>query len=165
MTNHNENFMDARTHFSKLVELMEPGARANYEKTYNARQETAYRGRTLVLYEMQNRDEPTLLEHVVFGDFECDDIKGATTLIRSQDTGKELIIGYEPVQLFAYPVFVFLPLHAKLRWSAVPSDPLNGSLAFPVIIRTLSRMSPREKGVIHCETGVQYAKEFEGFQQ
>jgi hypothetical protein len=112
--------------------------------------------------------EPEFLDRLVIRDFECNDEDGASTLIQSGETGEEYTVSYTPFKLPDHNVFLFLPTQAKLRW-AKTAKATTGSLAFPICVRTLSRHTLangnpdlREKGVTYCETGVMYAREFEG---
>jgi hypothetical protein len=157
-----ENFMRAEEHFDVLVNRMKPALRSQYDLTRHVRAVDCFRGRTFQIYEIEDR-EPVVLDHLSIQDFHCNERVGASTEIRGSN-GKTMTVGYEPVKLFGYPVFVFLPLHLKMRWSTTPSQPENGSLAFQMCIRTQSRLHLRERGVVYMETGVDYAREFDGIQ-
>lgn len=154
-----ESFLPHREHFDLLVEGLSIEDRRVYNTTRHAREETAYRGRTFIIYRMTGRHQHVVLDQLTVRDFECDEELGASTAIRNS-AGQEIEVRYSPTRLWNHPVFVHIPLHCKLRWSAVPSNINKGSLGFPLVIRTLSRFDLREKGVVYCETGVTYAKEF-----
>ena len=155
-----ETFISPEEHFNLLVQRLEPEELYLYRQTKHVRVEDAFRGRTLYVYEYEDR-EPQVLDLITVEDFLCNESAGASTELRNR-AGESITVGYEPIQLFGYSVFVHLPLHMRIRWSTVQEKPLDGSLAFPICIRTMSRRHPRERGVQHCETGVAYAKEFEG---
>lgn len=156
-----EQFMSPGQHFCALLDTLGAEERKFYEGMKNTRTEACFRNRPLVVYRIVDR-KPEILDNLTVLDFIANDEFGATCEIRSQKTGTTIIVGYKPIRLFTYPVFVFLPLHAKLRWSAKPSAPLVGSLAFDLVIRTQSRTHLRERGMTYCETGVTFAQEFEG---
>lgn len=152
--------MAVEEHFDRLLSTLPPQQLTLYRSMKNLRMEDAFRGRTFYLYEIVDR-EPNVLDVITVEDFLCNDSVGASTEVRNRD-GDVVEVSYTPVQLFNYPVFLFLPLHTKTRWSSTPRRfQSGGSLAFPIGIRVLSRLHPRERGVVHCETGVAFAKEFE----
>lgn len=157
-----ESFLTPQDHFALLLKGLNAESREAYSQTRHARQEMAYRGRTFILYEMTGRSVHRIVDTLTIRDFECDDAVGASTQIRSGNLGAELEISYLPVKLWNYPVFMHLPVHLKLRWSTSEKRIGEGSLAFPLVIRVNSRLDPREPGILHCETGVAYAHEFEG---
>lgn len=156
---HDKDFMSPEEHYAALVDMLPAATRAVYAQTLNARIETAFRNRQFVVYEIHRR-EPRQLDRLTVSDFVCDDADGASCEVRNKE-GRTAVVGYQPTQMFGYPIFFSIPLHAKLRWSAQPGDPLKGSLGFPLLVRTVSRLDPRERGVIHCETGPAYGKEFD----
>lgn len=153
-------FMTPGEHFASLLETMEEQERDTYQGLLHIRSEACFRGRSLVVYQIHDR-RPMILDNLTVLDFLCNDEAGASCEIRSEALGETLLVGYAPIQLFKYPVFVHLPLHAKVRWSAPVNQPEKASLAFDMAIRTQSRLHLRERGVTYCETGVNYAKEFE----
>jgi len=150
--------MSVEDHFIGLVDTLPPQTREIYNRCRAVRIETAFRSRHFIIYKLRGKD-PVELDRVSFEGFECDDF-GATTTIRSIETSLQITIGYTPVQVFDYPIFMFIPLHAKIRWATVSAG-AGGSLAYPIGIRTQSRRGLREKGVVHCETGLVYGKEFD----
>jgi hypothetical protein len=154
-----ETFIPCEEHFNLLVQHLDPDELYLYRRTKHVRVEDAFRGRTFYVYEIEDRS-PKVLDIITVEDFMCNERTGASTELRNR-AGDTLTVGYEPIQLFGHEVFVHLPLHMRVRWSTVRSKPLAGSLAFPICVRTMSRLHPRERGVQHCETGVEYAKEFE----
>lgn len=155
-----DDFMPVNEHYAALVAGLDKEDLTTYLRMRHVRAEVAYRNRTFVVYDIQNR-EPRVLDNLTVLDFNCDDARGASTEIRSGKSGETIVVGYSPAQLFDFPVFVHLSLHSKIRWSAYASDPLTGSLAFDLVMHTLSRLHLRERGVIYAETGVNFAKEFE----
>lgn len=168
MKNQDADFLSPQDHFSLLLKELPKEQKSLFDRMTNTRVETGYTGRTFIMYKMY-RHEPQFIDRLVVKDFECFDEGGATTLIQSSETGMEFEVGYTPIQVPNHNVFLFLPLHAKLRWSATPNNLKEGSLAFPICVRTQSRFtkpngSPdlREKGITYCETGIEYAREFEG---
>lgn len=155
------DFLPLSDHFARLVTLLEPPDFRDYNRLKHTRQETGYRGRTFYVYEIRDR-VPNILDHITVQDFSCTDDSGASTELRNSH-GETLIVGYAPIRLFDYPIFVSVALHNKVRWSTTDDNIMGGSLAFDLVIRTASRLHLRERGVTYCETGVSYAKEFGTF--
>lgn len=156
-----EDFMDVTEHFDRLVERLGKQERDLYGQMQHVRVETAFRDRHFIVYTINDKDEPQIIDKLTVTSFMCDDLDGASFEIHSRVRDQYQIIGYKPMQLFeTYPVFMFLPLHSKLRWAAPASSIENASLAFPVVIRTQSRHNLWEKGVTFCETSVAFFSEF-----
>ena len=154
-----QEFLTVEDHFNALVDTLDDDSREAYDRLRAVRIETAFKGRHFIVYKVRGKD-PVELDRITFEDYECNDEDGATAMVRSMETGEELVVGYTPVKLFTYPIFLFLPLHSRIRWATWPGNVGKGSLAFPVGIRTQSRRGMRENNVIHCETGVLYGQEF-----
>lgn len=153
------DFMAPGEHYNRLVETLSAEKRAVYDSLRSVRQEACFRNRTFLVYRMEDR-KPRILDRIQVLDFDCGDDTGASCEVRSNSTGQVILVGYAPVQLFDWPIFAHMPLHLKVRWSTTPDKPLDGSLAFDLVIRTTSRNHLRERGVIYCETGVAFSKEF-----
>lgn len=157
-----QEFLSPGEHFDALLAIQPAAVQAEYKSLNHIRQEVCYRGRTFIVYQIENR-APKILANISVMDFVANDMAGASCELRCAETGKIMIVGYEPVKLFDFPVYVHLPLHLKLRWSTTPDRLQYGSLAFDMAVRTKTRSSLRERGAVFCETGVSYAKEFQGF--
>jgi hypothetical protein len=156
------DFLPASEHFDRLLAKLDQTDNQAYWALMNTRSEEAYRGRTFVVYEYI-RGQTFVLDHLTVTAFDCDDQIGASVELESTRTKRQLIVGYSPVRLFEHPVFLWLPTHAKMRWSGTSRDIDNGkgSLAFPLCIRTKSHLSLRERDVVYMETGPAYGREFE----
>lgn len=154
-------FMTPGEHFDKLLATLTEEDLALYRGMRNTRPEAAYRNRSFVVYEIVQR-EPLITATINILDFVADDADGATCEVIDTSTRRTMTVGYTPVRLFDFPIFVHLPLHGKLRWSTIAEKPNQGSLAFDIIIRCQSRNHLRERGVVYCESGINYAREFEG---
>lgn len=159
MSNVKEDFLHVTDHYAGLVQLLDAHDLRDYLKLRNVRSEPCFPKRTFVIYRMEGR-EPMQIDHLTVLDFDLNDADGASAEIRSQTLGKTIAVGYKPVRLFQYPIFVHLPLHTKVRWSTTPSNIEGGSLAFDLVVRTMSRLHMRERDVVHCETGVRFSEEF-----
>lgn len=157
---HDSDFMPVEDHFARLVAGMNPEDFSLYSRAQHVRVETGFAGRQFIVYQMEGR-QPKELDRIVVNDFTCTDLHGSTAEISSLNTGETLVLGYVPAKLFDYPVFACLPLHGKVRWSAFEEAIDNGSLGFPIVIRTMSRLHLRERGVTYVETGVSFGKEFD----
>lgn len=154
-----ESFMAASDHLDRLVATLPQSQQELYRNMKNSRLETAYRDRTFILYEMKGRDAHVLDKLIVL-DFECDDSSGGSCEIRAERSKEVFVVSYTPRLITPYPVFMFMPLHAKLRWSAKAGAVHQGSLGFPIVIRTQTRLHARERGVTYCETGVTFSRDF-----
>jgi hypothetical protein len=155
-----QDFMHVTDHYAQLVTQLEPKVLAVYNTTKNARVETGYRNRNFIVYKMGGR-HPEVLDRILVNDFHCSDEDGASTELMRMSDGEILNVGYAPQQLWDWPIFVCIPLHAKVRWAAKEEAPADGSLAFPLVIRTVSRLHKRERGVVYFETGPEFGKEFD----
>jgi hypothetical protein len=154
------DFLSPQEHYDLLVSQLDPSTLAAYQQTRHARVETAFDGRHFILYRMGNGD-PRELGRVLVDDLDIDD-DGLSCRITCMRTQRELIVSYAPVQLWDYPVFVCLPLHAQVRFACSASNVAKkGSLAWPMVIRTRSRRGLREPGITYCETGPAFAREFD----
>ena len=147
-------------HFARLVAGMDPEDFSLYNRAQHVRVETGFAGRQFIVYQMEGR-QPKELDRIVVNDFTCTDTDGSTAELSSLKTSRTMVLGYTPAKLFDYPAFACLPLHGKIRWSAPESDIEGGSLGFPIVIRTMSRLHLRERGVTYVETGVSFGKEFD----
>ena len=157
---HDSDFMLVEDHFARLVAGMEAEDFSLYSRAQHVRVETGFTGRQFIVYQMEGR-QPKELDRLLVNDFTCNDLDGSSAEISSLSTGKTLVLGYTPIRLFDYPAFACLPLHGKIRWSAYEADIEGGSLGFPIVIRTMSRLHLRERGVTYVETGVSFGKEFD----
>ena len=158
-----EQFLSASEHFNHLACTLQGEERALYNTMKNVRQESAFRNRTFIIYDIRDR-ELNVIDTVTVMDFCANERVGATTQLRSSRLKTELLVGYMPTRLFDYPVFMHLPLYVKLRWSTTIDNIRGGSLGFDVAIRTASRYHLRERGVTYCETGVTVSEEFGQFE-
>lgn len=154
-----ESFMTPTVHLDRLVEGLTEAQQRAYRSMLNARVETAFRGRTFILYDIRERDA-FVLEKLTIQDYECDDSNGASCEVRAERSGKVFTVDYTPCLIAPHHVFIFLPLHGKLRWSSRMSEVPKGSLGFPLVVRTHSRLHLREREVTYCETGVTFSQEF-----
>lgn len=151
------SFISPREHFDLLVAKLPAKEQELFKNMKNTRAEAAYVGRSFVIYEIKDR-KPAILDQVSVLDFMANHETGTSCEVYSQLHSSVQIVGYQPTQLWKYPIFMHLPLHGKLRWSTV--DGAEASLAFDILIRTQSRFSLRERKVIYCEPGIQFEREF-----
>lgn len=154
------DFLPVTDHYARLAALLSPKDLEDYARIKHVRSEVAYHNRSFVVYEIRNR-APNILDQLTVLDFSCDEADGASTELLSKTLGTKLVVGYKPIRLFTYPIFVHIPLHSKIRWSTTEDRIEGGSLAFDLVIRTVSRLHLQERGIVYCETGVSFAKEFE----
>ena len=125
----------------------------------HTRIEAAYRNRRFVVYQMVGgRSE--VLANLIVNDFICNDDEGCSTEIEWVETGEAITVGYEPTQVFEFPIFVHLPVNQKVRWSARDDNPDDRSLSFLIVIRSQTRRHLRERDAIYMETHRSYHEEF-----
>jgi hypothetical protein len=153
--------MDAVDHFAYFISLMPIPIQHIYHSNKAVRVETGHKGRNFIIYKMRD-DHPKEIDQIIVNDFSCDEMVGASSEIELQSSGETMILDYTPQQVFDFPIFMWLPLSSKVRWAAPKSSPMEGSLGFPIAIRTRSRQGLREPGVVHCETGADFGREFGG---
>lgn len=154
-----QNFLKPSDHFDALLDTLPADEQREYLSLKHARSEACYRGRTFVVYRMAG-GEPDILDHLTVQDFTASDTRGTSVSMISRECGESQVFGYTPSRLFTFPVYIFLPLHGKLRWSTTRDKLGKGSLAFDIVLRTASRYTLRDKGVVYCETGVTFYSEF-----
>lgn len=154
------NFLPVEEHYNALVSQLNPSALAVYQTMRHGRIETAFTGRYFILYRMGG-GVARELDRVVVEDV-CIDDTGLSSRLVCPRTGRELIVSYSPVQLWDHPMFLCLPLHSMIRFAAKEHEVgKGGSLAWPMLIKTRSRRHLRETGVTYCETGPEFAREFD----
>jgi hypothetical protein len=154
------DFMAVEAHFERLVAQLPAAQQKAYNACKHLRIETAFETRHFITYEMVD-GSPVELDRIVVEDFQADHRHGVTTRIASRKTGEAIVVGYTPTQVFEHPIFVWVPLHARLRWGATSGNLHKGSLGFPLAIRTQSRLGLRERGVTYMETGPAFGMEFD----
>lgn len=154
------DFLSVESHFDRLVDTLNARDLKVYQQCRHVRIETAFKDRHFIVYRMKN-GQPEELDRVFINDFNATDAVGASTEIVSAVTKRTLTVGYVPIRLFDHPIFLFIPLHTKVRWAASERTLHKGSLAFPLGIRTRSRRDLREPNIVYFETGPSWAKEFD----
>lgn len=126
----------------------------------HVRQETGFVGRQFVVYEATSASSPKVLTTLTVTDYRVDPDFGAQAWLQASD-GTKIEVDYRPARLLNYPVLIYLPLHSKVRWDLREGEPIDGgSLAFPLVLRTQSRFSLRERGVVYVETSLSFEREF-----
>lgn len=153
------SFLSPEEFYAGLLADMQPATAKIYGTMKHTRIEAAYRNRKFTVYKMKEQ-RPIKLTTISVLDFVCDDQDGSTMQIIDETTNQELLVGYTPVQVFDYPIFVHLPVNNKLRWSARKDNPTDPSLSFLMVLRTRSRLHLREQGIIYMETSLNFDKEF-----
>jgi hypothetical protein len=159
MSTTTKDFLPVSEHFNTLLTNLTPQELELYNSLRHVRVETGFRDRAFIVYRYTEAG-PEQLDKLLVTSFRCDHRRGMMMEIFSEAYGYEETISYTPVDPFEYPFFMWLPLHSKLRWDS--SDPLSkGSLGFPIVLRTASRMHLREVGKLYCETSPTFYKEFD----
>lgn len=154
------DFLTPQQHFDALISQLDPTTLATYHSLRHARIETSFEGRQFLLYRMGG-GQPQELGRVLVEDLEVGD-EGLSSKLLCMRTQRELIVGYSPVQLWDYPIFMCLPLHGQLRYGcAADQVGKRGSLAWPMLVRSRSRRGLRESGITYCETTPSFAREFD----
>lgn len=158
MASRDEDFQAVEARFQTFVDGLPPELRTLYGSMLHVRTETAFTGRRFVVFR-NGASGPKVLDVLTVTDFGADSRNGQWMVLARRGADETLRVGYAPENLFDFPLFMWLPLHGKLRWSGDSSG--RGSLAFPVVIRTQSRLHLRERGVVYCETSPVFCKEFD----
>lgn len=154
------DFLAVEDHFDFLVDGLNDRDLKAYRQCKHTRPETAYKGRNFIVYKIIEGVMHEI-DRIIVDDFTANGEHGASCFLISQNTKRSVSVGYAPTRLFDYPVFMWLPLHSKLRWGATETTLHQGSLAFPVVVRTRSRLGLREAGITYCETGLSFGMEFD----
>lgn len=130
-----------------------------YRMFHHVRVEVLRAGDQLVAYEMAGRS-PQIRDIIEIDSLEIDPKSGLIVHAGSNKTDEAVEISVLPQLLLGLRVFVFLPLNPGLRFEPSPSDIHQGELCFPLVIRTASRMSMREQGVLHLEKRKDFEETF-----
>lgn len=138
-----------------MVDTLPWEAYEAYKLTRHARSEISFVGREFIIYQMDG-DQPQVLDKLVCTGFTFDSVKGTSATFQSRETGKTLTVGYQPEQVFEYPVFIFLPLYNYIKWEPWRPSQVN----FQLVIRTQSRKRMWERYVIYFETSIDFSREF-----
>lgn len=151
--------MSPDQYYQHLVDTLEPEVKQLYDRTKNVHIEFAWVGRRFVVYQMDGHD-PLKLDTLVVDQIDMNDETGTVVVLVSEASGRELTVSHRPVQIWQHPVLLAVPCQAQYRYTAAHDDPNRCVLSFPILVRPLSRYSLRERGVVHCETEVNYNREF-----
>jgi len=153
-------FLTPEDFYALLESGIDEGSKSLLATMRHTRIEAAYRNRKFIVYRMNGREAEKLATLAVL-DFVCDDEDGCTTQIEwLEHPGEIITVGYEPVQLWGFPIFVHLPVNQKVRWSAKEHDTDDRSLSFLMVIRTQTRRHLRERDAVYMETYRSYQEEF-----
>ena len=146
--------------YKYLANNIDDDSKAVLATMKHTRIEAAYRNRKFIVYEMEG-SQPLKLGTISVVDFVCDDDDGCSTQLQWLENPGDIIpVGYEPAQLWDFPIFVHLPVHQKVRWSAREDNVDDCSLSFLLVVRTQSRYHLRERGVVYLEPYRTYQEEF-----
>ena len=132
----------------------------------HGRVETCFVDRVFLIYHMVN-EKPVVIDRVIVTGFSTDTQRGAHMGIKSVLSGNTIGIGYGPVKLWDYPIFLSIPMYHKVGWAVAESDAdsLRGSLSWQVYILTEDRMHMRQPRVTYMETGPEFGREFNDAQE
>ena len=154
-------YLNDKETFERLISRMPEEQRKEYEALSFHRVETAFTNRRFIVYKM-DRNDPVQLMTLKVNDFACDDTEGCTTELEIVGTGETFVVGHMPTKVPGQPIFLSIPVKPNLIY-AIPEEnhpEVSHSLAFPLLVRTKSRRSMRERGVVHMETNVLFNQEF-----
>jgi len=152
-----QEFISVGDHYERLAATLDGEQLRLYSSMKHKRPEVCFRGRTFVLYRVQNR-QAVQVDHITVQDLVIADDTGASTELRRAN-GDTMIVGYTPAQVFEHPVFVHIPLQSKIRWATTPDNVNGGTMSFELCVRTASRLHLFERGITYMETGVTFARE------
>lgn len=145
------NYLSESDTLARLTKELPPQQRQEIEALRHRRVEMGFKDRKFIVYTFNRR--PEVLTTLIVRDFMCDDVDGCSFDLQDQRTGDHLIIGHTPKKLWNLPIYACVPCHPRLMYS-LPEDEGNvtHSLAFPILLRTQSRLSLREIGTTYIET-------------
>lgn len=121
-----------------------------YQLFNHVRVEVLRAGDELIAYEVIAR-RPKVLDIIEIDDLTISPDTGLTVHLVSNVTDDTFDLNVLPRKPFGLEVFTFLPLNPGLRFEPTPESIERGTLCFPLVIRTKSRLSMFEQGVIHLE--------------
>jgi len=160
----NPAFITPADHFERLVGEIPEEDRDLFLSMDATHVDTGYAGRTFIVYDVDRHGEVLVLDRLTILDLYVNDTHGATTEVRSERKGETVIVGYTPERMFDLEVFMWLPLHMRVNWDAVPDEDTGYisrcSAGFNLCIKTASRRYPTETGTTHCETGFFFKRNF-----
>lgn len=127
--------------------------------------EQGFKDRKFIVYNYDKR-KVNILANLHVLDFQADEEEGCSFDLSWGDKGDNLIIGHTPVKLWDFPIYMSVPCHPRLMFSlAVEGNKVSQSLAFPVMIKTQSRMSLKEGGVTYIESLKTFNETFPQFKE
>jgi hypothetical protein len=159
-----EQYLKPRTRrglpFEMILSYMEPQEVRNYLSYRHVRVELVKVGQRLVAYTVDEDERPDVKMVVTIDDMGMTDDNGLFVGVVSDDAAGDHTVGFAPSRPFGIPVYLHIPLNPGLLWSPSPSDVEKGHFEFPIVIRTESRFSLREEGVMHLEKLEDFTGEF-----
>ena len=157
-------FIHPVDHFERLVDALPDDERTLFRKLSAIRVETAYAGRTFIVYRIDRYGDVQVLDKLEVLDLEINEEVGGSTEVRSHMTGDTFVVGYTPERVPGQDVFMWMPLHQRVRFDAIPDrddgDIVSHSVGFNLCVKVSSRIGPRERDTVHCETGAAFHREF-----
>lgn len=154
-----DDFFTNDDHFTKLVGELSKSDASLYKTLRYTRTETGFKGRHFIVYQM-SQGAPIEIDRLIILDYWVDTELGTACRIQSKNQSRSFCVEYRPVQLFDYPIIAYLPLYAKLRWAASERSYPEGSLGFPIVIKTKTD-NTNVRGVVYCSTGPDFARQFD----
>lgn len=151
-------YLSQEESLSDLIDRIPGRDRDVYRDFRSLRVEAAFDDRVFILFKPCGLDErnqhrhPEILTTVRVLRFWCNS-EDACVEVQDDNTGEVLQIGYVPVRLFGYDVFVSVPPRCQLRWDArYVEGQVRRSLSYPLLIKTKNLSTYYSAGVTYAET-------------
>ncbi len=130
-----------------------------YQLFNHVRVEVLKAGDELVAYEIVGR-RPKVLDLIEIDSISIDPDLGVKIHLGSNLRDDSFDLDVLPRKPFGLDVFAFVPLNPGLRFEPTAESIERGTLSFPLVIRTKSRLSMFEAGVVHLEKRKDYEATF-----
>lgn len=142
-----------------VLSYLTPIEARQYQLFNHVRVEVLKTGDELVAYEVIAR-RPKILDLIEIDSISIDPDVGLQVHLGSNKSDNSFDLDVLPRKPFGLEVFAFLPLNPGLRFEPTPESIERGTLSFPLVIRTKSRLSMFEQGVVHLEKRKDYEATF-----
>jgi hypothetical protein len=118
-----------------LASRIDPHQAGLHASLGNKYTEAAFVGRRFLIVRTNGRSKtgpkpPTVLGSVEIDDFNCSSTTGSAMRIRNLECGASITVGYVPIRLFEFPIFVSVPIaqgvksEARRKWNGQTSRKL-----------------------------------------
>jgi len=116
--------MSEKDNLADLIARMSPDDRQLYESFGHVWTDAAFVNRRFFVVKTAGKrrdgtpNPPEVLGSIRVIDFHCDAKIGSTCTLMDDKSSRTLQVGYVPVKLFRFPVFVSIPVYQGVKWEA-----------------------------------------------